>query len=588
MRLPWLVFFLALALRFGHIWEIRDSVLFQSPLVDAYVYDRSAREIAERGPGALEVPYYQPPMYPMLLGGIYALGGGSPLAPRVIQAIAGAATVALVFLLAARVGGPRAGVFAALLLGCYGPVLFFEGELLPPSFVLCLTTGALYLLITADRQPHAGLKPMTAGLLLGLSTAIRPTALLFAAGALIWWVIGHRGTARAKGRRRSSAVAMIGAFLAAVLPFTAANTFLGGEPLLLSYNGGINLYLGNGANADSLTAIQPGHAWDRLQVEPKRAGVDSRREEQDYWIRRALAEALEDPAAWGKSLGRKVVRLLDARETPRNLDMAVWSRDSRLLSLPLAGFALVAPLAVLGVGFPLFDRRVRALLMIALGAVCVQNLLFFVAGRYRVEAAPVLCMLAGLGLERLWPRRPFPWPRGALAAAVVAAFVHFDFLGERAIDEPRAAMNRGLAVRRLGYHESARGYFQEALRLAPADPDAHRLLGELLLAEHDYRGAVDHFDDALAGAPDYLIALLGKAQALEGLSESAGAESTYRRALQADPWSTDARLNYGVFLAKAGRTDEARRLFEEGLQLNPNDTRFQRNLANLDQLERGS
>jgi Tfp pilus assembly protein PilF len=576
------VFVLAFSVRLGHVLEIRDTVLFEAPLVDAHDYDVAAREIARKGPGALEVPYYQPPLYPILLGAVYRLTDGSYLAPRVFQALLGAGTVALVFALAASGGRRRAAWFAAGLLALYGPVLFFEGELLPPALVLFLDAGAVWLLLRADAARHAAPRIAAAGLLLGLSSAARPTGLLLAAAA-VWWVASG---ARALGERGRAAGLLAALVLAPILPFTLANWLGAGEPVLLSHNGGINFYLGNGAGSESLTAIQPGHAWDRLQVEPHRAGVHSRAGESRYWVRRAVSEVLADPGAWAVALARKVVRLLDVRETPRNLDYEVWRKDSALLSLPLVGFGLVAPLACLGLALGATAARARLLFLLVLAAVGAENLLFFVAGRYRLEAVPLLCVLAGQGLDRalsLGPRR-IP-PRALLATAAFAAFVHVDLLGERAIDAGRAALNRGVAQRRQGLLASAVRSYEQALRANPGDPDAHRLLAEIALEQGDLERALQSYERALAGAPDYMMAFLGKAQALERAGRGEEAERTYREALRVDPWSFEVRLNYGVLLAKDGRTTQARRMFEEGLRLAPRETRFLANLQQLDRLE---
>jgi tetratricopeptide (TPR) repeat protein len=565
----------AFALRIAFLAEARDFATFESPLVDAFTYDRDARAIAAGGPAALEVPYYQPPGYPMLLGAIYAVTGGSWMAPRVLQAAAGAVTAALVFLLAARAGGVRAAWPAGLLMAAHLPALYFEGELLPPAWILLLDTGALLLLADADRRADSRHRPALAALLLGISAVLRPTALLLAAGAALWWL---RGPRRPPVRH---AMIALGALVIPVLPFTLANVVGGHEPVPVSWNGGINFYLGNGSDPDSLAAIQPGFAWDRLQREPLRNGVTTRSGESAYWIRRGIREAAADPVAWAAATGRKALRLLDRRETPRNTDWEAFRPESRVLSLPLPGFGVIAPLALLGFAARDGDRRVRTLLMVAAAAVAAENLAFFVAGRYRLQAVPALAAMAGAGAAGLI-RAPRRVPRGALvAAAALLVVVQVDFLGERPVDEARAALNRGVALRRADDVAGAAREFDAALRAAPGDPDAHRWRGEVALTQGDPGRALVHFEQALAAAPDYVRVLLAKAAALERLGRSAEAEPVYRAALEADPWSTDVRLNYGVWLAVAGRGDEARRQFEEGLRTDPADGRLRRNLARL-------
>lgn len=605
---PVIVFAIAFAIRLAAVHEIENTPMFRSPLVDAYAYDQSARAIASHGPAALEVPYYQPPLYPMLLGALYRAAGGSYVAPRIANALCGAATATLVYILGAALYAPAAGIAGAAFFALYGPVLYFEGELLPVAFILLMQTASLSLAIHADRSPKPELPLAGAGFAVGLATAARPTGILLGIALAVWWLWpffsrearnsygpGLRSKDRTRssydfahsphGRRTRSRALLLALACASipVLPFTLAN-LRAGETILVSWNGGINFYLGNGAHADSLTAIQPGADWERLQRAPRQAGVTSHAEESNYWVNRALQEMKQDPAAWLSALGRKVDRLFDARETPRNTDWEAFRPSSKILSLPLPTFAVVAPLAFFACARAIGERRVRLLLLFSLACVAFQNLAFFVADRYRTEAAPVLCILAGAAVLDVLRRFRDPgrklWPVLA-ATALFTAFVWIDFLGERSVDETREAINRGVALRRLDRTEQARREFEQALRYSPRDPDAHRWLGEIALGEQRWNDAWNHFERAIDAAPDYVRPLLGEAQVLEKTGRGAGAEGIYQRALSADPWSPDVHLNYGVWLAVQGRKEEARQMFEKGLRLSPGDLRFQRNLQRL-------
>ena len=588
----WILVVLAAALRVAFVTDLSGQAAFSSPLVDARTYDDSARAVAAHGPGAIATPYYQPPLYPLLLGAVYAVTGGSYVAPRVLQSLLGVLTVLLVALVAARGGRRRAGWLAGGLFALYGPVLYFEGELLPSSLLLALGMAAVWLLLEADDAPRPLGRLVVAGLLLGISAVARPTGFLFVAGVGAWWAWRRRaGAARIPWRPLATLVAAVAV---PVLPFTIVNWARGGEAVLVSWNGGINFYLGNGSNPDSLTAIQPGYAWSRLQVEPFRDGVyGSRRAESSYWVHRALRDMAADPGAWAKAMGRKVLRLIDARETPRNTDYEDFRRDSTILSLPLPGFGVVAPLALLGwmIAFAprgSAPRRLRSLLGVLLATVAVQCLAFFVADRYRLEAVPALCILAGAGLDEAWRRRGRIGLAAGLAFVGTALAVSVGLPGPRPIDETRAAIHRAVALRERGLNESATRKLLEALRHDPGDADAHRLLGEQYLRRREPTRALEEFDRALAGAPDYVEALLAKAELLEALGRVAEAEAAYRRALAADPYSVRVRLLYGVFLGKGGRLDEAREQFEAGLKIDPTNPDLRANLGNLGRLSGGS
>src|SRR3954469_12369993 len=95
------IFLLALSLRLLHVWQILRSPFFDVLLGDAHSYDEWARKIAA-GEWVGRDVFYQAPLYPYFLGAIYATVGPSLLAVRVIQAVIGAASCALVALAAQR------------------------------------------------------------------------------------------------------------------------------------------------------------------------------------------------------------------------------------------------------------------------------------------------------------------------------------------------------------------------------------------------------------------------------------------------------------------------------------------------------
>ena len=163
------IFATALAVRLVHVWQIRASPFFSVLMGDSHGYDDWAQRIAGGDWIGREV-FYQAPLYPYLLGVIYAIGGRSLLLVRVIQAVIGSASCALLGLAASRLfsrrailrqaqdgpePGRRAGVVAGLMLALYAPAIFFDG-LLQKSvldvFFICL---ALWLIarITVRLKP---------------------------------------------------------------------------------------------------------------------------------------------------------------------------------------------------------------------------------------------------------------------------------------------------------------------------------------------------------------------------------------------------------------------------------------------------
>ena len=94
---------------------------------------------------------------------------------------------------------------------------------------------------------------------------------------------------------------------------------------------------------------------------------------------------------------------------------------SRLWWLPT--FALVAPLALVGLATPFWRRRDVTALSIVCGAYLAAVVLFYVRGRYRIPAVPFLMVFAALAVERVVravsARR---WPAvAALGAGLIVA-----------------------------------------------------------------------------------------------------------------------------------------------------------------------
>ncbi len=149
---PWFalaIFAVALLVRFVHVWQIRRSPFYATLLGDSRGYDEWARQIAAGDWLGHEV-FYQAPLYPYLLGFIYAVAGHHLLVVRVVQALIGSASCALLALAGARLMSRPAGIAAGLMLALYAPAIFFDG-LLQKSvldvFFVCL---ALFLISRSE------------------------------------------------------------------------------------------------------------------------------------------------------------------------------------------------------------------------------------------------------------------------------------------------------------------------------------------------------------------------------------------------------------------------------------------------------
>ncbi len=93
--------------------------------------------------------------------------------------------------------------------------------------------------------------------------------------------------------------------------------------------------------------------------------------------------------------------------------------------------------------------------------------------------------------------------------------------------------------------------------------------GRCMLMAGDALGARQTFEKALALRPNYLDALIGRAEAREALGDYAAAAEDYRSALRLYPGTPELHLALGVALKNTGRLPEALREYEAALAAEP-------------------
>lgn len=530
-------------------WADHDPT-FETPIVDAAVYHKAAVAFS-RGEPLIDDAFWQPPLFPVVLGSIYRVFGARILFAKVVLALIAVGTCLLVFDLGRRLFSPSVGLIAGLIASFYGPFVFYSTRLLPTGPAVFLDVLALVLWVRCLHESRWD-RWLAFGLVTGLATITVPNAFVLLVLALVGLAYGHI--------RRGCVLRMIvpcGLVVAgAALPIgavTVRNYIVSGEWVLISTNGGINFYVGNNPHREETIAIRPGEPWKRFARQSYLHGARTRAEQSSYFFRRGVSEIAADPIEFVRGLCRKAARVINGREIPRNVDPYLFRDFSWPLFLMLwrvgtfsFPFGLLAPLAVVGLIHSLtvnaVDERMRrgriALLafVVAYGASVV---LFFISGRYRLPAAMAAIVFAAAGAVALWSNiRACIFSRGASAA-------------ERAAAVP--ARRRGLItfvvflVAAVGVNLPMR---------APTD-------GVNFRAE--------------------LNVFVGFERAVRG--DLADAEAYVRRALTHEPQNAKGVALLAGMLVNRGEIDQARELLDSALRRNPADTEARLALANQERFE---
>ncbi len=398
-----LIALLALTLRLAYLaWFVGPGY---QPELDAREYNDIATSLATGRGFALAdgaPTAIRPPLYPLLLAGVYRVFGvENYLAGLIVQALIGAG-IALATWAVGRRFGRGVGLLAALMAATYPLLIFAGGSLLTePLFTLLVTLAASAALRIIER-PSTG-QGAWLGLWLGLAALARPNGLLLAFFLGGWLLLATRAPWR---KRLQTVVAAAAVVVAVMAPWIIRNylvfdaflpsTTMGGAVLFGAYNERI---LNEPAlHGDWVSPCEvPGAGWTC-----------------------ALDEVARD-AAW-RALGMAFIR-----NHLSDLPKMVWWRFVKFWHLyPFihrfpanVGFWYYAAVALLAIGGAWALRRSwRQLggLLAVIACFMTTALIFWGGFRMRTPAEPALIMLAAAALVAVWRYIRLRWGTAGTAA----------------------------------------------------------------------------------------------------------------------------------------------------------------------------
>ncbi|NNF05285.1 MAG: tetratricopeptide repeat protein [Candidatus Eisenbacteria bacterium] len=499
LRPLWGALILALILRVGVWVQVHEIPLYSQPSGDAATYVALADLIASEGPLAPRgAVYNQAPLYPMFLSALQGMGlslGGI----RWVQHALGILGVFLMWLIGRSIGGRYTAALSAFLAAAYGPLIFFESELLS----ICLAIFLLQLALVAWLRNW---KPILAGLFWGLAVLAQPNLLL--AGLLVVAVGFYNPKWLGRAKRSALVFTLIGLMIPCSLTL-ARNLSEAGSPTLVSANGGINFFIGNNRQANGTFHLPPdsglinrpeGLFASAAEVAEKAQGLAPTPANVDrFWWNRGFDFWIGQP---GTALGlgaRKVMFALNNYEVPNHFDFGYFRERSRVLwALPTLGW--IIPFAL--VGFVLLWRRGRALLPLVGIGIVISVTLFFVTARYRLPLVVVALPACAFALNWLWDQRRSltkAWPAGILiAAALVIAFIP---MIQTDVTQAHMMNLEGAALAQQGDVKKAEEAFLRAAEQNPQNAEALNNLGRMQAEQGKITEALQNYREALRANP---------------------------------------------------------------------------------------
>jgi len=377
---------LALAVRLAY-------VLLAAPRLglgpDAPLYDKIAWRLITEGRYAAEDHLggmshaTRPVLFPVFLGGFFAVFGRGFVAPRVAQALLGAITCGIAASLGARIFGRRAGILAGIGAALFPQLIYYCGTITTETLHVFMLTSAVYVLHGAWKDAKGPAWWLAGGALAGLAILARSAMLGLLPALGIWLLIA--------ARPRRAALARFGFVLAGAAvvmgPWAARNYAVLGRFVPATTEGGYTFWLTNNARATG-----GGECFLPDDLAPFR-GLDEVDADRLFY-RMGIEFVRENPGRAAALAASKFVRL-----------WRPWPHADEVGGLvAIVGgisFTPVLALAIWGAAAAWDRRRELLLFYVLIGYTTVLCCMFMAVTRYRAPLMPVLLVLAGHAAARL-------------------------------------------------------------------------------------------------------------------------------------------------------------------------------------------
>ena len=485
---------------------------------------------------------------------------------KIFQAVTGALNCWLAAELGRRVFASRTiGLLAGWGLAAYGNLIILEATLEPTVFVIffnLLAVTGLYRF--ADASPKPQDPPATRWLVLsaiftGVSILTKPSFLLFIPLAAAWiCILAGR---QADWGTSLKQVVLLGAIaMCIVFTVTLRNYLLLADRILVTANAGKVFYHGNTREATATKwAGVPGQGFmEDNSEEPDYAHVAFRivaaersgrklkpSEASRFWTKTVLQDIAAEP---NRYLARQLDKFLFFfADYELHYIASAYKEYKTSLGWPFLRYSTLAALGLAGMLMAIgrFKRLIPVYGMV--GLYLVSGLIYVVQSRYRIPAAPYLCIFAAFAVHQAlrWLKS-----RRLPAFFALAAGVTLLTIGSRnVLQEQISATDSWFMATKYHYELGAQFKFKAGR----------------------HKQAVAAATRALEIAPDFAQAyiLRGKSHALIG--QHPDAIRDFEKVVQLHPNRPEGYRNLGFVYLITGAAGEAGVYLEKALELDPGD-----------------
>jgi 4-amino-4-deoxy-L-arabinose transferase-like glycosyltransferase len=513
------ILLLALAVRICALFDLRETVYFDSLLIDERVYHEWASSIAD-GTFKSRSVYEFAPLPAYIMAFVYKILSPNFQYVRGMNIILGILLCLLVYLIGRELRDRLAGLLACLVAALYEPFILYSIVPLKTSLVIFLFALAVYLLVTTLGK-ISFIKVLFLGAVAGLLINSRPNFIViipFLPLFVIWDLYKNKTRSSWKAMTITFALYVLG-FSLAVSPFVIRNYKAAGQFALTTTQTGRNLYYANNLeNRDPyyrpvpFASSVPTEQAVQFTIEASRR-VDTRltpEEASSYWTHEVLKTALEHPAAFMWKLIQKTLVLFNRFEAGDHYHIGFLSRFVTFFKWPFLPFWLILPLGMAGVAVHVFSSRKTKALCLIFVLYSATLVAFYSSTRLRLPLLIILIPFSAIGALHIFSLllEHAGFKKVGLYAAIVATFLIIAFLPVRGTGDLTAYYNtHAFILDEKGCKDEAIKYWEESSRM----DRPYSAYANLFLAGRYYgRGDHDKAERSLKKIPDSSFAASAK------------------------------------------------------------------------------
>ncbi len=401
---------------------------------------------------------------------------------------------------------------------------------------------------------------------MGLAAITKPNALLLLPVALVWVWQRHLSPSQSI---KAILLLTVGAALL-ISPITMRNYVKFQDFILLTADGGKVFFHGNGPGSTGMERADlpdQGFAEER-QSEPDYAHVLFRKaaraltgrplkpsECARFWVGYTLDYMRAHPLSAFILEVKKFFYFWGNYEV-HDIDSA-YKNYRTLQTWPLLPFGIISALGIVGLGLALKKFRQAFLLYAMILIYLFSALVFFVASRYRLPAAPFLAIFAAYTVTCFYTQlRERRLRRLLTCAGLVAALL-------------------------AGTHLLFRNEIETIDRWQRATRIHYSLRGNLFFKKGLYREAIQEFAKAVELEPGFAPAHNRLGMSYAALNDFDRAEKNFRKVIELSPGIDQGYLNLGLLYELKGKPSKALPLLEKAFLLNPANPKTKEHLQKL-------